>query len=131
VIGQVEKYKSEHAYEICNYVIPGGSAGARLSERVSGGEAGVATSPTCGLLPDCRPPVRSASFRCANCAFADDVSWTDRLRYTSQSDDRDFAARRPDEPAYVVQVACENHSSMPQGCRHYNGVNNIRRLGYA
>ena len=74
---------------------------------------------------------RSASFRCADFAFADDVSWTDRLRYTSDSDDSDFAARSPDEPFYVVWVACENRSFLPKGCRHHNGVNDIRRFGHA
>ena len=56
---------------------------------------------------------------------------TDRLRYTSDSDDSDFAARSPDEPFYVVRVACENRSFLPKGCRHHNGVNDIRRFGHA
>ena len=50
------------------------------------------------------------------------------LRYTSDSDDNDFAARSPDEPFYVVWVACENRSFLPKGCRHHNGVDDIRRL---
>ena len=74
---------------------------------------------------------RSAGFRCADFAFADDAFWTDRLRYTSDSDDSDFAARSPDEPFHVAWVACENRSFLPNGCRHHNGVNDIRRFGYA
>ena len=73
---------------------------------------------------------RSPNFRYAEFAFADDVSWTDR-HYTSDSDDSDFAARSPDELFYVVWVACENRSFLPKGCRHHNGVNDIRRFGYA
>jgi hypothetical protein len=56
---------------------------------------------------------------------------TDRLRYTSDSDDSDFAARSSDEPFYVVWVACQNRSFLPKGCRHHNGVNDIRRFGHA
>ena len=61
----------------------------------------------------------------------DDVSWMNRLRYTSDSDDSDFAAGSPDEPFYVFSVACENRSFLPKGCRHHNGVNDIRRFRYA
>ncbi|MBI4875300.1 MAG: hypothetical protein HY822_11765 [Acidobacteria bacterium] len=63
--------------------------------------------------------------------FADDVSWTDRLRYTSDSHDSDFAARSPDEPFNVVWVAGENRGLSPKGCRHHNGVNDIRSFGHA
>jgi len=52
------------------------------------------------------------------------------LRYTSNSDDGDFAATSPDEPFYVVWVACENRSFLPKGCRHHNGVDDIRRFGH-
>ena len=51
--------------------------------------------------------------------------------YTSDSDDSDFAAGSPDEPFYVVRVACENRGFLPKGCRHHNGVNDIRRFGHA
>ena len=60
-----------------------------------------------------------------------DISWTDRLRYTSDTDDRNFAARGPHEPFYVVRIACENGSFLPNGCSHNNGVNDIRRFGHA
>jgi predicted nuclease of predicted toxin-antitoxin system len=63
--------------------------------------------------------------------FADGAFWTDRLRYTSDSDHSDCAARSPDEPFHVAWVACENRSLLPKGCRHHNGVNDIRRFGYA
>ncbi|MCX6627927.1 MAG: hypothetical protein NTW28_09900 [Candidatus Solibacter sp.] len=46
-------------------------------------------------------------------------------------DDSDFAARSPDEPFHVAWVACENRSFLPKGCGHHNGVNDIRRFGYA
>lgn len=55
----------------------------------------------------------------------------ERFRYISDSDDRNFAARSPDEPLYVVWVACENRGSLAKGCRHNNGVNDIRRSGHA
>jgi len=54
--------------------------------------------------------------------------WTDRLRYTSDSDDSNFAAGSPDEPFYVVWIACENRGFLPKGCCHHHGVNDIRRL---
>src|ERR1035438_2886643 len=60
-----------------------------------------------------------------------DVSWTGRLRYASDSDDSNFTARGPDEPFYVVRIACENRSFLPNGCSHNNGVNDIRRFGHA
>ena len=60
-----------------------------------------------------------------------DLSWTDRLRYTSDGDDSNFAARSSNEPFYVVQVACQNRSFLPKGCRYHNGVNDIRRFGHA
>jgi hypothetical protein len=50
-------------------------------------------------------PSETLRYRCADFAFADDVSWTDRLRYTSDSGDSEFAAASPDEPFYVVRVA--------------------------
>ena len=59
-----------------------------------------------------------------------DVSWTRRLRHTSDSDDGNVAARSPDEPFYVVCVACKNRGFLPKGCRHHNGVNDIRRFGH-
>lgn len=42
-------------------------------------------------------PVSGADFR-----FAGDVSRTRRIRYTSDSDDSDFAAGSPDEPFYIA-----------------------------
>ena len=48
----------------------------------------------------------------------------------SDNDDNDFAARSPDEPFYVVWVACENRSFLPKGCGHHNGADDIRRFGY-
>jgi hypothetical protein len=80
--------------------------------------------------PDSRQSTRNASIRCAEFAFADGAFWTDRRRYTSDCDDSDFAARSPDEPFHVAWVACENRSFLPKGCRHHNGVNDIRRFGY-
>lgn len=64
-------------------------------------------------------------------AFRDDISWTGRLRYDSDRDDSDFAARRPDEPFCVIRVACENRRLLPEGRRHHNGVNDIRGFGHA
>jgi hypothetical protein len=49
----------------------------------------------------------------------------------SDSDDSNFAAGSPDKPFYVVWVACENCSFLPEGCRHHNGVHDIRRFGHA
>jgi len=71
---------------------------------------------------------RSAGSQSADFAFADDVSSTDRFRYTSDSDDSDCVARSPDEPFYVVRTACENRSFLAKGRRHHNGVNDIRRF---
>jgi hypothetical protein len=82
-------------------------------------------------FPNGRPSAHSAGFRCADFAFADDAFWTDRLRYTSDSYDSDFSAGSSDEPFHVAWVACENRSFLPKGCRHHNGVNDIRRFGYA
>jgi len=76
-----------------------------------------------------RQSSRRAGFRLADFAFADDESWTG-LRYYSDSDDSDFAPRSPDEPSYVVRVACENRSFLPKGCGHHNGVDDIRRFGH-
>jgi hypothetical protein len=56
---------------------------------------------------------------------------TDRLRDISNSDDRDFAARSPDEPFYVVWVARENRGFLPKGGRHHNSVHDIRRFRLA
>jgi hypothetical protein len=55
----------------------------------------------------------------------------DRFRYTSDSDHSDCVARSPDEPFYVVRIACENRSFLAKGRRHHNGVNDIRRSGHA
>ena len=92
---------------------------------------GAAHNAVSGQFPSGGRSTRSASFRCADFAFADDVFWSGRLRYTSDSDDSDFAARSPDEPFHVARVTCENRSFLPKGCRHHNGVNDIRRFGYA
>jgi len=54
-----------------------------------------------------------------------------RPGYTSDSDDSDRMARSPDEPFYVVWVACENHGFLAKGRRDHNGVNDIRRSGHA
>ena len=54
-----------------------------------------------------------------------------RFRYISDSDHSDFAPRSPDEPSYVVWVACENDGSLANSYRHHNGVNDIRRSGHA
>jgi len=64
-------------------------------------------------------------------AAADDGFWTNRLRYTSDSDDSDFAATSSDEPLYVIWVACENRGFLPKSRRHHNGINDIRRFGHA
>jgi hypothetical protein len=50
-----------------------------------------------------------------------------RFRSTSDSDDSDVAARSPDEPFYVVCVACEDHGSLAKGRRHNNSINDIGR----
>src|SRR5205807_833924 len=47
---------------------------------------------------------------------------TDRLRYSSDSDYSELAARSPNEPFHVAWVACENRSFLPKGCRHHGGV---------
>jgi hypothetical protein len=60
-----------------------------------------------------------------------DVSSMDRFRYASDSDDCDCVARSPDEPFYVVRIACENRSFLAKGRRHHNGVNDIRRSSHA
>jgi hypothetical protein len=68
---------------------------------------------------------------CANGVRASNSPIAYRVRYISDSHDSDFAARSPDEPFYVVRVACENRSLVPEGCCHHNGVNHIRRLSQA
>jgi hypothetical protein len=49
----------------------------------------------------------------------------------SDSDHSDFATRSPDEPFHVVWVARENYGFLAKSYRHHNGVNDIRRSGYA
>jgi hypothetical protein len=44
------------------------------------------------------------------------------------SDDSNVAASGPHEPFYVVSVTCRGF--LPDGCRHHNGVNDIRRFGH-
>ena len=73
---------------------------------------------------------RSARFRCADFAFADVVSWTDRFRHPSDGDDGDCVARSPDEPFYVVRVTCENRGLLATSQRHHNGIDNVRRSGH-
>jgi len=63
--------------------------------------------------------------------LADGVSLEGRFRYISNGDHSDFAARSPDEPFYVVWVACENHGFLAKSYRHHNGVNDIRRSSQA
>jgi hypothetical protein len=50
--------------------------------------------------------------------------------FASDSNDSNFAARSSHEPFYVVWVACENRSVLPKGCRHDNGVNDVRGFGH-
>ena len=73
---------------------------------------------------------RERQFSVCGRRIPDDASWTDRLRVASDSDDSNFPARGPHEPFYVAWIACENRSFLPKGCRHHNGINDIRRLGH-
>ena len=75
-------------------------------------------------LPSGRQTIRSTRFRCADFVFA-------IPQITSDGDDSGFAAGSPDEPFYVVWVACEDSSFLPKGGRHHDRVNDIRRFGHA
>ena len=52
-------------------------------------------------------------------------------RFGSESDDGDFAAGSPDEPFHVASVGGEDRRSVAKGCRHHDGVNDIRSFGHA
>ena len=97
----------------------------RNGHRIQVIEVGGIESPPVPLQQSSAPPrfpIDSAS--------SHRVSWTD-LRYTSDSDDGNFAARSSDESLYIDGVACENRGFLPKGRRHYNRVNNIRRFCHA
>jgi len=42
--------------------------------------------------------------------------------------DTDDMAGSLDEPLDVIWVACDDRGSLPNGYRHHNGVNDIRRF---
>jgi hypothetical protein len=107
------------------------SGGRRSSLSVSYGICGAAAKKGLCDPIGARDPGRGASFGCAGVGFAHDVSCTNRLRLASDSDDSNCAARGPHEPFYAVWVACENRGCLPEGCRHHNGVNDIRRFRHA
>src|SRR5436309_3114122 len=46
--------------------------------------------------------------------------------YTSEGDYSELTPRSPDKPFYVIRVACENYRFLANGCRHHDGVNDIR-----
>ncbi len=50
---------------------------------------------------------------------------------TSDCHDIDYTSRSPGQPSYVIWVACENCSSISNGCRHHNCVNHICCIGHA
>jgi hypothetical protein len=70
----------------------------------------------------------SSSWAFASAMHSDTVR---RYRFGSDSDNSGIPARSPDQPLYIVRVACEDHRFLTNGDYHHDGVNDICSSGLA